>query len=243
MYAIIKNIESLAIERGQDTLFIGFPEIYKLDNLKLLEGNEARVDFLHFMNTELPHLKLEFSTRSYAVTKETPYFGDIAIHVETDMKNTDYKKILDKYENGDLADRTAVLYITSLDQAKESKIQEERMLKEENFEVDHANLGTGKTGILSGFIYISTIEGNYGPRIKYKGNLRFGNTWFSVSISNSPEVIEGNPNITRDENLKKIFEFVKLNYRALNNFWVNGIYMPDKEVRLMIKSLKKPINK
>jgi len=63
MPVVIKNIESIAIERGQDTLYIAFPEIYKLDDLSLLENNEARKDFFLFMKEELPHLKLEMSIK------------------------------------------------------------------------------------------------------------------------------------------------------------------------------------
>jgi len=106
--------------------------------------------------------------------------------------------------------------------------------------VEMANLNPLKTGILKGWIYISTEEGQHGPRVKFKGNLKDASTWFSLSIEKEPKIIAGKTEITSSKNLKKIKEFIELNYKTLLNFWYKGQSMDDDEVERMKKNFKKP---
>jgi len=101
-----------------------------------------------------------------------------------------------------------------------------------------ANLRNNKTGLSHGTIYISTKEGNHGPRIKFYRDSPGVNKSASINISKNPEVVEDSIHITGQEQ-KEVFEFVKLNYNKLIDFWNNGNSWYSDEVDSFIKSLEK----
>jgi hypothetical protein len=101
-----------------------------------------------------------------------------------------------------------------------------------------ANLRSNKTGLSHGTIYISTKEGNHGPRVKFYRDRPGVNKSVSINISKNPKVVEDSINITAQEQ-KEVFEFVKLNYNKLIDFWNNGNSWYSDEVDIFLKNLEK----
>jgi len=102
-----------------------------------------------------------------------------------------------------------------------------------------ANLSTDKTGIDHGTIYISSEEGNHGPRIKfYRGKPSKTNPSASITISKTPEVVEDAIGLKTSE-IKDVFEFVKINKKRLLYMWYHGAEMIDDTWEIHKKSLKK----
>lgn len=99
-----------------------------------------------------------------------------------------------------------------------------------------ANLSPSRTGIDSGFIYISTKQGKHGCRIKYFSNLKRQEKVFIVSI---PDL-----KIVKDTSLastlikKQVLRFAKINTSKLIDFWENGNLWTDDQVRDFQDNLK-----
>ena len=101
-----------------------------------------------------------------------------------------------------------------------------------------ANLLPNQTGISKGYIYISTVQGNHGPRVKYYEKLGKGQASLSISIEDDPKVLAGKLHI-KPKHMKQVFDFVAKNETKLLMFWNEGLYMTDDEVTALKASLKK----
>lgn len=102
-----------------------------------------------------------------------------------------------------------------------------------------ANLSPEKTGIDHGTIYVSSEEGNHGPRVKfYRGKPSSHNPSASISISKTPEVVEDSIGIKSSE-IKDVFSFVIANKKRLLYMWYHGSEMMDDVWDKHKKSLKK----
>ena len=101
-----------------------------------------------------------------------------------------------------------------------------------------ANLVTSQTGITKGIIYISTREGNHGPRVKFFRGKPKNNPSASITIAKNPELVEDSVNITAKE-FKEVSKFVSLNYKELLNFWNDGTNWSDPDVTKFKSELKK----
>jgi hypothetical protein len=101
-----------------------------------------------------------------------------------------------------------------------------------------ANLPTKDTGLDHGTIYISSKEGNHGPRIKfYRG--RPGNfPSASITISKNPEIIEDSIGLKSSE-VHELFTFVQINKKNLLYIWVHGTELMIDEWNAKVSSLKK----
>jgi hypothetical protein len=85
-----------------------------------------------------------------------------------------------------------------------------------------SNVEPEETG-LDHHIWISAKTHSAGPRIKVsliKSRFSIGKN-FSVSISHDPMVVAGSVKSVSPHQLKKIFDFVKLNHEPLTKLW-NG---------------------
>lgn len=104
-----------------------------------------------------------------------------------------------------------------------------------------ANLPVKYTGMEHGTIYISTKQGNHGPRVKYyRGNPGTNNS-ASITISDDPKVVHdsieyGGINTREERQVKK---FILLNKDALLDFWYNGNSLNVDEVSEFVKKLVK----
>ena len=79
-----------------------------------------------------------------------------------------------------------------------------------------ANLSQRKTGINTR-IYISSKEGQYGPRIKVYNSSN--DESFSLSIEDTPRVLVGNPNIVSNKIFKQSIRWVQINKEILLYYW------------------------
>lgn len=80
---------------------------------------------------------------------------------------------------------------------------------------------TPKETGLNEYIWISAKMASHGPRIKvYESNPPSKN--FSVSIEDEPKVVAGDCFVNNKE-LKRIFEFIKINKINLIKYWEFGL--------------------
>jgi hypothetical protein len=79
-----------------------------------------------------------------------------------------------------------------------------------------ANLSQRKTGINTR-IYISSKEGQHGPRIKVYNSSN--DESFSLSIEDTPRVLVGNPKIVSNKILKQSIRWVQINKEILLYYW------------------------
>ncbi|HEY7297146.1 MAG TPA: hypothetical protein VH684_04340 [Xanthobacteraceae bacterium] len=99
---------------------------------------------------------------------------------------------------------------------------------EKSFDVTPmTTLSADSTGLPGGiFVWVSPGEGiAHGPRMKVS-NIRgkFSNTDnFSISISNSPTVVEGRPKKFSSEELRAIAALILLNKDLLLKYWESDI--------------------
>jgi hypothetical protein len=105
--------------------------------------------------------------------------------------------------------------------------------------VEMTNLQEKDTGI-PGVIFVSTIMGAHGPRVKYFVKTGRHQPSFSVSIGDEPVVLA---NSLPDRDLTRaapaVIRWVKLNREALLRFWNEGESMSIDELHAFAKSLKK----
>ena len=111
------------------------------------------------------------------------------------------------------------------------------------FNEDHlhemANLKNNKTGLSHGTIYISTSEGNHGPRVKFfKGRPGSYLPSASITISDIPTVVEDSIGITINEK-NEIIAFININKEKLLKIWNYGNSMYSNEFDKIKNSLKK----
>jgi hypothetical protein len=105
--------------------------------------------------------------------------------------------------------------------------------------VEMTNLQETDTGI-PGVVFISTAMGSHGPRVKYFVKAGRDQPSFSVSIADEPKVL-ANSLSQRDLNraAPAVIGWVRLNRRALLQFWNEGDSLSIHEVLAFVKSLKK----
>lgn len=105
--------------------------------------------------------------------------------------------------------------------------------------VEMTNLQEKDTGI-AGVVFISTVMGSHGPRVKYFAKAGDNQPSFSVSIANEPEVVASSVS-QRELNraAPAVKRWVKLNNEALLRFWNEGKSMSVDELYDFAKSLKK----
>jgi hypothetical protein len=105
--------------------------------------------------------------------------------------------------------------------------------------VEMTNLQEEDTGI-AGVIFISTVMGSHGPRVKYFVKTGRDQPSFSVSISEEPMVLASSlPERTLKRAAPSVIRWVKLNRKALLRFWNEGECMSIDELHDFAKSLKK----
>lgn len=95
-----------------------------------------------------------------------------------------------------------------------------------------ANLYQRRTGINTR-IYISSKEGQDGPRIKVYNSSN--NESFSISIEDSPKVLVGNSNIVTNKILKQTIKWVQINKEILLYYWNH----PEMDIDELLDSILK----
>lgn len=109
----------------------------------------------------------------------------------------------------------------------------------EDDRVEFVNLYEEDSGI-PGRIFVSTIMGPHGPRVKYSKETGKGAQSFSVSITADPRLV-ANSLSERDLNRASplVIAWVRLNRDALLRFWNEGEDWSVNTVVAFAKSLKK----
>ena len=95
-----------------------------------------------------------------------------------------------------------------------------------------ANLSQRRTGIYTR-IYVSSKEGQHGPRIKVYNSSN--DESFSMSIEDSPKVLIGNPNIVSTKIFKQIIKWVQINKNILLYYWQHS----DMDIDDLLDGIKK----
>jgi hypothetical protein len=92
--------------------------------------------------------------------------------------------------------------------------------KKENL-FEKANYSSKKTG-LPMIIWVSSERGSHGARIKvannYNPRVMIEDT-FSVSVSENPKVLTGEQRDISNNDLQKVFSWIKLNLEPLLKYW------------------------
>lgn len=105
--------------------------------------------------------------------------------------------------------------------------------------VEMANLQEKHTGI-PGVIFISTVMGSHGPRVKYFIRTGRDQPSFSVSISEEPKLLASSlPERDLNRHAPAVIKWVSLNWEALLRFWSEGETMSVDELVEFTKSLRK----
>jgi hypothetical protein len=105
--------------------------------------------------------------------------------------------------------------------------------------VETANLTTAQTGV-PGTIFISTVMGRHGPRVKYYVQPGRTQPSFSVAISDKPGVVANSlPIRTIRQVSPQVIRWVALNKDALLDFWNNGDSWTDPQVTAFKLALKR----
>lgn len=105
--------------------------------------------------------------------------------------------------------------------------------------MDFMNLGSQRTGI-EGTVFVSTVMGRHGPRVKYFKKTGNGEPSFSVSIDEGPRVLASSlPEHVVSRISPKVIAWVQLNREALNDFWTNGAFWDEDRVDAFKASLRK----
>ena len=105
---------------------------------------------------------------------------------------------------------------------------------EESYDMlcEMANLSQRRTGINTR-IYVSSKEGQHGPRIKVYNSSN--DESFSMSIEDSPKVLIGNPNIVSTKIFKQIIKWVQINKNILLYYWQHS----DMDIDDLLDGIKK----
>ena len=100
-----------------------------------------------------------------------------------------------------------------------------------------ANLVEAQTGI-AGTIFISTIMGSHGPRVKYFLRRGGQEPSFSVAIASEPRVVASSlPDHELARFAPAVLEWTRLNHEALTRFWWEGKTWSDPEVTAFKQAL------
>ena len=102
-----------------------------------------------------------------------------------------------------------------------------------------ANLTTDQTGV-PGTIFISTVMGSHGPRVKYFVQPGRNHPSFSVLIADPPRVVANSlPDRVLRQRAPEVIRWVALNQGPLIDFWNNGDTWTDPEVAAFKQALRR----
>lgn len=105
--------------------------------------------------------------------------------------------------------------------------------------VDMANLTPAQTGV-PGTIFISTVMGGHGPRVKYFLQPGRHQPSFSVLIADPPRVVANSlPDRVLRQRAPEVLRWVALNKDALLDFWNTGDTWPQPQVNAFMQALKR----
>jgi hypothetical protein len=122
---------------------------------------------------------------------------------------------------------------------REPTLEEESAMFGDDDLMDSMNLATARTGI-EGVVFISTVMGAHGPRVKYYEKTGKGQNSFSVSIAASPAVLATSlPDRTVQRMAPQVIEWVHRNRQLLLEFWNEGAVWSEEQVDAFRAVLKK----
>ena len=105
--------------------------------------------------------------------------------------------------------------------------------------VEMANLTAAQTGVAE-TIFISTVMGGHGPRVKYFVKPGRNEASFSVLIADPPRVVANSlPDQLLRQRGPEVMKWVALNRDALLDFWNNGDTWTDPQVSAFKQALKR----
>lgn len=105
--------------------------------------------------------------------------------------------------------------------------------------IEMANLTAAQTGV-TGTIFISTVMGGHGARVKYYVQPGRMQPSFSVSIADRPAVVANSlPDRVMRQMSPQVIQWVALNKDALLEFWNNGDTWTDPQVTAFKQALKR----
>src|SRR5207302_2929336 len=105
--------------------------------------------------------------------------------------------------------------------------------------VEMANLTTAQTGV-PGTIFISTVMGGHGPRVKYFVQPGRNQASFSVLIADPARVVANSlPDWVLQQRAPDVIQWVALNKDALLDFWNNGDTWTDPQVTAFKLALRR----
>jgi hypothetical protein len=105
--------------------------------------------------------------------------------------------------------------------------------------IEMANLTTAQTGV-HGTIFISTVMGSHGPRVKYFVQPGRSQPSFSVQIADPPRVVANSlPARIMRQMAPQVIQWVAINRDALLDFWNNGDSWSDPQVTAFKQALKR----
>jgi hypothetical protein len=105
--------------------------------------------------------------------------------------------------------------------------------------IDMANLTTAQTGV-PGTIFISTVMGGHGPRVKYFVQPGRNQPSFSVLIADPPRAVANSlPARVLRQMSPQVIQWVALNRDALLDFWNHGDTWTDPQVTAFKQALKR----
>ena len=105
--------------------------------------------------------------------------------------------------------------------------------------VEFVNLTSKQTGI-DGVVFISTVMGQHGPKVKYFTKTGKDQPSFSVSIAANARVVASSlPDRVVARAAPDVIKWVHLNQDALLRFWNDGDTWSFDEVTAFATSLKK----
>ena len=107
---------------------------------------------------------------------------------------------------------------------------------DEPFEM--ANLAEDVTGV-AGFVFISTMMGGHGPRVKWYSKLGRHQPSFSVSVAAEPRLLASSlPERETRRAFPSVTRWVAQNHVALLSFWREGESWTSTEVIAFLQNLE-----
>lgn len=122
---------------------------------------------------------------------------------------------------------------------REFTLDEEFAMFGEDDVVEMTNLREQDTGI-PGTLFVSTVMGPHGPRVKYFIKTGRDQQSFSVSVTKSPRVLANSLPI-RDLNRSApaVIEWVRMNHDELLRFWKEGRDWDVRELGEWVSGLRR----
>ena len=105
--------------------------------------------------------------------------------------------------------------------------------------VEMANLTTAQTGV-AGTIFISTVMGGHGPRVKYFLRPGRSEPSFSVAVADAPNVVANSLPVRVVRQMSpQVIDWASRNKDALLDFWYHGDTWTQPEVNDFIQKLQR----